>query len=296
MQTLDLSPRDFVAIQKLLQKRSAKLPLTKLWRRVCDEYGIGSISVDERHIGFNAADREQLRKVVFRETSFDPLTDELPDFAKSDRVALAGFSSNEKIGRRAVGAGRVLVTSASGRLLVDGEYFSVPKGTGLWLDWRRIGRPQGEPIIVVENEAAFNAWHCFRLPEPLRSCAAVYRGHDSAAVATNEWVDSLTKDELIGAYDFDPAGLAMAKQCGVGQILVPADPGEFLGTSTQNSPALDKSSAFLQQHQQHASNRLWVSGEIKGAWRWMDEHGSSITQEAMASTAALMRLIPLCIE
>lgn len=279
---------EFTRIITLIKQRKSKVKQSGLWRSLCADLGIGESSADGRWVIFTADDREILRSTIRKQAGFDPLVDSLPDAESVDRLMMAGAIDQEKYARAAVGKERLLLTVPHGDLLVDGRAYTVPPQTALWVDWRTVKLAADQALIIVENKAAFIHWNRSKLPVELKSAVAVYRGDKLEARALINWLKTLPADRVVGAYDFDPAGLAMAREQGVGSILVPSEPDRFL---EQRGGALHKQSAFADQHRQHESNRQWASGEVQVLWRWMDINGSSITQETMLEAGETLRLV-----
>ncbi len=274
----------------LVKQRKSKVKQSPLWRSICADLGIGESSADGRWVNFSADDRALLCSAVRQQTGFDPLVDTLPDAGSASRLEMAGAINQEKHARAAVGRDRLLLAVPCGELLVDGVAYKVPPGAAMWVNWQEVELAADQALIIVENKAAFLNWHRSKLPAALKSAVAVYRGDNLEARALVSWLQTLPAKRVVGAYDFDPAGLAMAREQGVGAILVPSQPNRFL---EQRGGALHKQSAFADQHRQHESNRRWLCEAAEPLWRWMETNGSSITQEAMLEAEEMLKLVRL---
>lgn len=285
----ELGRREIDAVRAVLLQRKARVARSQFWQYLHDELAIGRAAANGRHFDLAASDREALRSYVLSSTGLDLLATSLPDNS-ADRIAVAGVSNNEKLSTQMVSQDYVLVTSAEGRLALRDGGVDIPRGSALWLSWRQLASSADECFVFVENEAAFLHWHKANLPPELCSAVAIYRGHDKVSRAVQAFAAAIDAQQCIVANDYDPAGLAMARQQRAGFMLVPELPDEFL---RQRDGWFSKPTAFQDQARQHDANKHWVRGGALEAWRWMDSQRSTITQEAMLATGARLRLLEL---
>lgn len=200
-------------IQRLLERVAPSTPLGTTSRRLQIDLGIGR--VQGKTLYLSDRDRAEMRLLLHAKGySESPMP--LKDMRRSDRLALA--TPNEKAGGGALKTGRVSIKVLPGKeLKIAGKTISLPDGSHIDIDWRRIDGAIGhDSIMLVENYEVFDQLHqlTFDLPGLCEDPLVIYRGDKNESRLDNvKALLTATNLPVLAFVDIDPKGLHIAGCC-----------------------------------------------------------------------------------
>lgn len=215
--------REFNLIQRFLRGGKDRVRLNATWQKLYDEEGIGVLTGGT--LVFSPSDRASLVDWFKGKTGINPL---VQGSIQGDRIDVAEISTNEKLSTNAVFSGEVRVAARQGVeiLTINGPALT-PPGSSLVIDIASLIL-NGTSIIIVENGAVMRRINELVMAPTHVNSVFVYRGHNSDAEAVSKMVASNMDVEFIGFYDFDPAGLMMAIETGLDELVLPTFTDEML--------------------------------------------------------------------
>lgn len=213
-----LKKKHIQAIQRVLQQGKTSVKISTLWEHICNTQGVGEV-VANQYL-FSSKDLSLLGKVL------DGLSTESVMHAKlsGERVGMAGKFVDEKFADENVFEGYFHAYRADQKpLTLKSGVVQSPEGVSLFVHIDEIDIDKCPVIVVVENGKAFLQWHRFNLKAKLEGALIVYRGHGKDQSTVFELVRRLqaVSKEVIGFFDYDPAGIQMAMNLGVNNVIVP---------------------------------------------------------------------------
>ena len=287
-----MEPEWFKAVQEALRTRKRKVPLTRVWLAIHEEYGVGIRT--RSTLGLSDSDLEKLHAAARRLTGTDPLSLDI----KRSRTDLSADTAQDKLGAHPVfGMLRVAATDGLVEMRDDNgaivQITSVPGmhvgvcGARLVIDPERIAQ-----VVIVENGSAMERWWDIprMLPERYRQRSLfVYRGHAADAAALLSTLEALPDSVAILFFgDFDPSGIDIALgidkrlgQCRIA-LLAPARPGDLAETMSKPG-TFEKQYLCLQR--QIGLNR---SAELMELLTSIRQNGWAVTQESLIAHRVLL--------
>ncbi|QJD58896.1 hypothetical protein HG264_08215 [Pseudomonas sp. gcc21] len=277
-----------------MRTRKRKVPLTRVWLSIHEEYGVGIRS--RSSLDLSDSDLDKLYTAARRLTRHDPLS---LDIEKS-RTDLSADTAQDKLGsqpvfrmvRVATTDGLVEMRDDNGAIVqipcLPGMYVGVC-GAKLVINPERI-----DQVIIIENGSAMERWWdiTHMLPERYRQRSLfVYRGHGADAAALLGTLEALPDSVAILFFgDFDPSGIDIA--LGVGKhlgrchiaLLAPAEPGKLVQTMSKPG-TFEKQYPCLQRLLE-----LNRSAELMKLLASIRQNGWAVTQESL-----IAHRIPLAI-
>lgn len=280
---MSLTKCAFNAIQKALHNLSFNPTLTDTWVQIHNELGVGTIS--NKKLILTSADHEKLRTWARLESGADPLT----TVVSGDRLQTSTFVRNEKWASESVFAGMMQVNRISGSISLAHGEATTPAGTLLFVAAADIQINELSTVVVVENGIIARYWHKCQIPSELMTALMVYRGHSQDADTVRKWLAGLPSHvRKVGYFDFDPAGLGLAFDYGVSDILIPFPLSDDLLAGINN-----KSKSHVEQLLRRPDLRNQLSSSARDIFDWMTAAGRkcAITQERLLSMDYPLQLI-----
>ncbi len=213
---MNMSRQQLQAIRTLFQSQRRERQYNSVWRSIHDAYGLGKVIRGK--IEFAQSDIRKLKQLVERDIGLNLMNDEL----SGDRIEMAGKTANEKLSGQSVFSDLIwLRVPDYGLARVSGVDIVTPPGNFLAVS-SHIIITADVPLIVIENGIIFRQIDLYELPKPLHSSVIVYRGHGQHA---RHVLDLIQREknhrQIVGFFDFDPAGLCLGINSGVSHILIP---------------------------------------------------------------------------
>jgi len=265
------------AAYNIVTQAKDSVPDSKLYRELREITGIGDVF--GKNIRFTPQCRTAIER-FFDRSAGQPLL-YLPFDEDSRDKSSTGI--DEKWAKEGVFANLINFTTL-GQWPIKGKY-QLPDGfiassLSESLDFSGISA-----VVLVENGEVLTKWAktAKLMPEPFRSAVAIYRGHGHNIKKTKALIKSL--DIPVGLYfDFDPAGLDMAKQyldtnC---VLLIPHAPSEHLHNISK-APEFAKQFEALQRGL-NAHNTLFP------LFVRMKEFEIAVMQERMAEEGTQLKI------
>lgn len=200
-------------IQRLLEKVAPSTPLGVTARRLQSDLGIGR--VQGKTLYLSDRDRAEMRSLLLAKGySETPLP--LKEMSRSERLAIG--TPNEKAGGGPLKTGRVSLKALPGKeLKITGKAISLPDGSHVDIDWRRIDGAIGhDSILLVENYEVFDQLHqlIFDFPALCEDPLVIYRGDKNESRMDNvKALLAATNLPVLAFVDIDPKGLHIAGCC-----------------------------------------------------------------------------------
>lgn len=269
--------REFKTIQTAFQARNWSPRLNKTWRELHEALEVGLPCGS--YLQLSESDIARIRQYCQAEYGQDPFgSDAIP----SERVAVAATGANEKLASMGVFASMVMATRLGGDTITLRNASTravAPPGTLLMVDETAIDT-EGETLIVVENGAVLR--HCDRLlwPRDLQGALLLYRGHGVDARAVRRVVSRGSHRLAAGFFDFDPAGLDMALNYGVEEILIPRH-WDKIGSIGALGQSVNSPDRFWVQHKAMARLRNRPADEWTPVIQAIQEQEAAVMQEHM---------------
>jgi hypothetical protein len=146
-----------------------------------------------------------------------------PDKADGNRIAMSKIATNEKLAGQKEKSPWVWVTAMGPGVTVDGQ--PIPAIEQSFVALRRTRNYQFgvQALVLTENNEAFIEPRDLKGNFQRDGMLAVYRG-DPRTPYGQAWAKSVAGSQCIPLWawlDFDPAGLAIAFQCGAENLLLP---------------------------------------------------------------------------
>ncbi|MDK9789999.1 hypothetical protein [Vibrio sp. D431a] len=178
-----------------------------------EEFGVGFVKGGYIHLSRD--DRIKVRGLLKRSLGFDIYRDPMP----KSRIETAKIVSNEKLCTKPVRNKLISLSSQSGVIKVNGEEFKLFSGGYMTLPMTELTSIEHSSVVVVENFEAFiaSANVEFDLDDPL----ILYRGDSMGAVVSSDIRDVLGVDFIYGWFDYDFAGISLAKSMKCDAIFLP---------------------------------------------------------------------------
>lgn len=270
---MSLSKKTYSSIQRVLRNRTFRVAMNETWMAIHSEFGIGRVSA--KHLLLTSDDHEKLRSWASLEAGADPLT----TIVTGDRLEAASLARDEKWATDGVFSGMIQVTRLSGAIpLIQGNAVT-PPGTLLSVAADDIRIDGVGAVILVENGTVARHWNQCRIPDDLSSALVVYRGHAKEAATVRSWLDGLPPSvRKIGFFDFDPAGLGIAIDYAMENILIPDPLDDELVRGSNNKP-----DAHVEQLMRRPDLRKQLPESCHTVWDWMmsDQRKCAVTQERL---------------
>lgn len=206
------------SLHRIISQSRSEVKATKGLKLFHQESHIGRLA--NQHYVINATDRGKIIDWCYQNLAIDITTEP----KTSNRITNAASRLNEKLGAKNVFANRVLVSQQQGSIQLKHGAITCLNNTCTQIHLEDICLKTNPKIIIVENGEAIINWHQMPIPEQLKSCLVIYRGHQQDSKALHQWLKyNQAKIHLIACVDIDPAGFTIAKQLRAKQMLVPAD-------------------------------------------------------------------------
>lgn len=266
-------------MQRLLEKNATSTPVGATIRRLKEELGIGHIRGKTLYL--SERDHQEMRELLrARGFSLSPLS--LKEMSRSDRLAVG--TPNEKAGGGALKSGRVSIKALSGKALnIAGKVLSLPDGSHIDIDWRRIDGAIGhDSIMLVENYEVFDQIHqlSFDPPSFCTNPLVIYRGDKNESRQDNvkAFLDAIALP-VIAFVDIDPKGLHIAGCCP--RLAGIVAPGFSDLNDTLASPASARHDLYRKQLSGVESYLLSVGDDspIAALWKLVRQYRAGVVQE-----------------
>jgi len=279
-----LTKREYSAIQKALRQRPHEVPFNSVWEKIYVDLGVG-INVGQKLILGND-DFFIMRKYATKVSESDPLSQ---DSGRLDRFEAASRFKDEKWADKNVFANTMRVNVREGRVPTTNGQAVTPPGTLLTIDATDLDVTQIHNVVIVENGIVAMHWDRCRIPQALESALMVYRGHGSETATVRQWLNCLPAETgLVGYFDFDPAGLALAVDYGVDAILVPQPFPDVRGASPGNKPEAYRVQI---EHRPNLLDELPEGWKSILAWMMADQRECAVTQERITVDGRTLQLV-----
>ena len=267
-----LSRNQLQAIQKLFRSHQYERQLNPTWKSIYDIYGLGKTT--RNRIQFSPSDVRRLKQLIERDTGLNLITDDLT----GNRVEMAAKTANEKLSGQAVFSDLMwLMAPTPGLVNISGIDIFTPAGTFLAVS-SDIALTADVPLVVIENGMVFRHIDLQTLPQPLCSAVFVYRGHGQHA---RHILDLIQREknhrQVIGFFDFDPAGLCLSLDTGVSHILIPRL--WRVSKEQHEMRPYNKTHEFVIQQSQLKTRMKGNTGSFKKIADAVLNQGWSLTQE-----------------
>ena len=284
--------QEFSAIQTYFLQGGSSTKLTKTWKKIHEEHGVGSTSHPvggSPAIILSEADRKYLQKWIKDETGVDPFSKEqLP----TSRIQAAGKGRNEKTSQRRVFAEMIRVARAGGSAIntLNGTAMAPPRcyvnieGDSLIL--------KDEMLITLENGELIREWDALTLPPALSNALFVYRGHDKEAAVLKSLVKKDPPKLNVGFYDFDPAGILMGLSNEHDALLVPADISQWV-KGNKDFEVMNQPNVYWQQTAQLNSAKFRANVKISELLDHIEKECIAVMQEHMLAKKIVLELVYL---
>ncbi len=279
-----LKTKDIQVLSRAYKSAKPLVKLTSLWRFLNTEYGIGCI--DKNNLMLEHTDYQQIRGLIKNSMEID-ISEPL---LTGSRIDIAKTTGNEKFNAEAPGRHHLLLSSPSGKLLINDQLIPIIKGASYRVDWRVLDLNKIPPsIIVVENLQAFDFFQSFNLPESLSNALVVYRGHNISSKAVIDFLNKASPStQIVSFCDYDPKGFEIAlSTTNVTDILLPELEQAFAVTQgTRNT--------FEKQHSsiKHFSNHVLPS-VLRPYWDELMRQKLCVSQENILAHSKCLLVLPL---
>lgn len=198
----------------------ARVSHSGIMKTLFDEFSIGVKKGRELHL--DRGDIKKIREICQKQLGFDIFKEVMPE----SRVETAKLIPNEKLATKSVKADFISVYSTDGSLFINKESFPVPSGGFITIPFESIESVEHDSILLVENFEAF-----IGVGDSLVDAGGamiVYRGDNSGKVLSDDFKVKFPDKQLAGWFDYDPAGISLAKSCGCDAVFIPdVDEGTF---------------------------------------------------------------------
>ncbi len=266
-------------MQRLLEKDANSTPVGATARRLQEELGIGRIR--GKTLYFSERDHQEMRDLLrARGYALSPLS--LKEMSRSDRLAVG--TPNEKAGGGALKSGRVSIKALRGKALnIAGKVLSLPDGSHIDIDWRRIDGAVGhDSVMLVENYEVFDQVHqlSFDLPSFCTNPLVIYRGDKNESRQDNVkvFLDAIGLP-VLAFVDIDPKGLHIAGCCPRFVGIVAPSFSDL--NDTLASPASARHDLYVKQLSGVENFLLSVEDDspIAALWKLVRQYRAGVVQE-----------------
>lgn len=240
---MPLNFQDIGRLRSVLGEHPSSVPSTDFWRWMNTRYGVGSRQ--RKRIVLEPNDFRKLQRILEREEgAVKPEAEAGPSSVgrSTTRIEAARFSTEEKLGRRAITHDLLLVRGAQDDCRF--RWGTIPgEATAVAVTLDKVQEHLHDLVIIVENSEPFFGFSQRLLPEGLHKTdpLIVYKGGPGFSGSAHSKLVRRSSVPTVAFYDFDPAGIAMALDSEVDMILCPSL------ESLADYRRLHKDSAFLNQ-------------------------------------------------
>ena len=266
-------------LQRLVSERPERRRAGDAARYFCDHYSLGAVvgsQVEYRADHYEAAER------LLRAHDL-PVAAMGADASRADSAAYGGMSEKSL---SAAPHSKSVAVKCLGHCALDGHTLYTPEGSYTVLTPEQALRVTCQRLLVVENLETFRALEAYAwIDRRGLDVLAVYRGDmelpnkDAAEVLRGR------AEPIWGFFDFDPAGLVMAKSVPperLERVILPSQAWLRRASNTARGRQLfDNQLAAFGRSLDHAAHP-----EVIALWQVMKSLRSAVTQERMLSADA----------
>lgn len=280
--------RYFEVVQRLVSRGKYRARLNKTWQEIHDETGLGIIVGKE--VAFTAEERQKLRGYIQHKIGLDPSDSKIT--VPTTRHETSKVNTDEKVFNATVFSHLLRVARVNGAPIKTAYGDAVlPVGCFLSITASQL-ELTGEVVVVVENGDVMSHLHELHWPEPLTGALFIYRGHSKDVNELKRLLKQTPPKQVLGFYDFDPAGLLMGLEDKIGfnGLIVPNI--QEIVTQPELLRGIAQPAVFWTQTEQ--MNRLLkkMPKALVDLVSTMEELNIAIMQELMAAHAISLIEVP----